>query len=61
MNYKHFSEYRPSDYRTPRSMKEAFGDDGPLYVETSDASLHGAFWFAFYSGIVIWWAYGWIR
>ena len=39
-NYKPFSVYRPNDYRTPRSMKQAFGDDQRLYVEErEDISL----------------------
>lgn len=36
MNYRHFSEYRHKDYHTPRSMKEAYGWDAPLYVEADN-------------------------
>jgi len=32
MNYKHFSEYRHKDYHIPRSMREAYGWEPPLYV-----------------------------
>lgn len=31
-----FTEYRASDYRIARSMKEAYGWDAPLYVEESE-------------------------
>lgn len=30
-NERFFSEYRPHDYRTPRSAREAFGYDVDLY------------------------------
>jgi len=33
MKPKHFSEFRPNDYRTPRSMKDAYGWDARIYVE----------------------------
>ncbi len=33
MKHRHFTEYRASDYRTARSMKELCGWDAPLYVE----------------------------
>jgi hypothetical protein len=34
--YRPFSEYRHHDYRTPRSVKEAYGWDAPLYVIDDD-------------------------
>jgi hypothetical protein len=33
MNKRFFTEYRHKDYVTPRSMKEAYGWEPPLYVE----------------------------
>lgn len=30
---RHFSEYRDKDYRTPRSMREAYGYDVQLYED----------------------------
>ena len=30
---KKFTEYRAHDYRVPRSMKEAYGRDVPLFIE----------------------------
>lgn len=30
-NARYFSEYRPKDYRTPRSMREACGQDCTVY------------------------------
>lgn len=33
MRHRHFTEYRHKDYRTPRSTREAYGWDAPLYVE----------------------------
>lgn len=33
MRHRHFTEYRDSDYRIARSMKELYGWDAPLYVE----------------------------
>jgi hypothetical protein len=33
MKHRHFTEYRDSDYRIARSMKELYGWDAPLYVE----------------------------
>lgn len=35
-NAKMFTEFRASDYRIARSMKEAYGWDAPLYVEESE-------------------------
>ena len=38
-NYKHFSAYRRKDYVTPRSTREAFGYDTPLYVKVDTRPL----------------------
>lgn len=35
-NQKMFTEFRASDYRIARSMKEAYGWDAPLYVEENE-------------------------
>ena len=45
MKAHHFTEYRQKDYRTPRSVKEAYGWDAPLYVEERQADwLSAAGW-----------------
>jgi hypothetical protein len=33
MRNRHFTEYRHKDYYIPRSMREAYGWEPPLYVE----------------------------
>ena len=38
MNEKFFSEYRFQDYRTARSIREAYGWDAPLFVEEEGRS-----------------------
>jgi hypothetical protein len=38
--YRPFSEYRHHDYRTPRSVKEAYGWDAPLYVIDDDGWMN---------------------
>jgi len=35
-NQKMFTEFRASDYRIARSMKEAYGWDAPLYVKEAE-------------------------
>jgi hypothetical protein len=35
-NTKMFTEFRDSDYRMARSMKEAYGWDAPLYVKEAE-------------------------
>lgn len=45
MKTHHFTEYRHKDYRTPRSVKEAYGWDAPLHVEERQADwLSAAGW-----------------
>lgn len=39
MRNRHFAEYRASDYRTARSMKELYGYEPPLYVMEKDSEL----------------------
>jgi len=59
----YFSEYRPHDYRLPRSMREAYGYEPVLYVQDDDHSLTrwtGAFVWLSAIGLVIWYAYGWL-
>lgn len=58
---KFFTEYRPHDYHVPRSMKEAYGWDAPLYVEEEQSSLSGLTWTIAIAGLLIWLAYGWVR
>ena len=36
MNSRYFNEFRPNDYRTPRSMKEAYGRDAKIHVEEEE-------------------------
>jgi hypothetical protein len=42
MKTKFFTEYRHKDYVTPRSMKEAYGWEPPLYVEEDAGVFEGA-------------------
>ena len=63
MKAHHFTEYRHKDYRIPRSMKEAYGWDAPLWIEEDPVSLS----FGFVIGVllasiawILWFAYGWL-
>lgn len=38
-HYKPFSEYREKDYRTPRTIKQAYGYDTYLYTNDNDAKF----------------------
>lgn len=53
MVYKHFSQYRPSDYRTARSMKELYGWDAPLYVEEPESVVWRWICWAAIGGVVL--------
>jgi len=53
--------YRPSDYRVPRSMREAFQDDRPLFVERSEPDHYWAWLLAGWAAFVfIWVGWGWL-
>jgi len=47
-SYRHFSEYRQHDYRTPRSMRECYGWDAPLCVDDDDG------WMSRWSSVMLW-------
>lgn len=38
-HYKPFSEYREKDYRTPRTIRQAYGYDTYLYTDDNDAKF----------------------
>ncbi len=63
-DHHYFSEYRPHDYRLPRSMREAYGHEPVLWVQQDND--HDALWWAGLTvwaialGLVIWYAYGWL-
>ena len=44
-NQKMFTEFRASDYRMARSMKEAYGWDAPLYVKEAEHPIWEKFCF----------------
>jgi hypothetical protein len=44
-NQKMFTEFRASDYRIARSMKEAYGWDAPLYVKEAEHPIWEKFCF----------------
>jgi len=56
---KKFTEYRFKDYHTPRSMREAYGFDAPLYVE-SDRDMSGWFLAGVTLWVLVWVGYGWL-
>jgi len=44
-NQKMFTEFRASDYRMARSMKEAYGWNAPLYVKEAEHPIWEKFCF----------------
>jgi hypothetical protein len=44
-NQKMFTEFRASDYRMARSMKEVYGWDAPLYVKEAEHPIWEKFCF----------------
>lgn len=63
MNYRYFSEYREKDYHVPRSIREAYGWDAPLWVDEdppliTDITVVAVL--AAAAGWMIWFAYGWL-
>jgi len=61
--HSYFSEYRPHDYRLPRSMREAYGYEPALWSDSGDHDLlwwAGLTMWAIAIGLVIWYAYGWL-
>ncbi len=63
MNHRYFCEYRPHDYRIPRSMREAYGEEPILWEEEEppDAIWYaGVMVWAVAVGGLIWYAAGWL-
>jgi hypothetical protein len=60
----YFSEYRPNDYRTPRSMRECYGPEARLSVDKADTSdkyfWAGVMLFAACFGLLIWRIFHWL-
>jgi hypothetical protein len=53
--------YRPNDYRVPRSMREAFQDDQPLSVDDDQAPEYWTWFLAGWAAFVfIWVGWGWL-
>jgi len=42
-DFKPFSEYRDKDYHIPRTMREAYGYEPVLYVQTEKQGLFARF------------------
>jgi len=59
-NIKLFSEYRSKDYRTPRSMREAYGYDARIYSSKPDKLPGWVWWILVPLVLVLWVSYGWI-
>jgi hypothetical protein len=52
--------YRPSDYRVPRSMREAFQDDQPLSVDDEAPEYWTWFLAGWAAFVFIWVGWGWL-
>lgn len=64
MNERYFSQFRPKDYQTPRSIREAYGWDAPLFVEQAEESLSDfCGWLILIAcfGLLVWFTYGWLE
>jgi len=48
-DHRYFSEYRQHDYRTPRSMRECYGWDAPLYIDDDNDG-----WMSRWSSVMLW-------
>lgn len=59
-NKRFFSAYRPNDYHTPRSMREAYGYDARLWEEPPEPSMSWFYWLTVFFGVICWVGYGWI-
>lgn len=60
MNNRFFSEYRAHDYRTPRSMREAYGYDARLYEDLPEMSYSPIYWVIAFVWVICWVGAGWI-
>ena len=61
MNDRFFMEYRPQDYRVPRSMRDAYGYDARLYVEQQPKTVSGWYLVIGFIGLLVWFSYGWLK
>ena len=61
--YRPFSEFRPKDYRVPRSLREAYGYEPVLYEQEPDSSF--SWWAGLCAwiiavGLLVWYIAGWL-